>query len=166
MERFMRFGALMRRYQFQRFAQRGPFGNPHRGQGRILSILKMKPEIGQKELGYLLDISKQALGELLYKLEQRGYITREQAEGDRRATIVKLTPEGAAAELSDADDSGIFAGLDTQEREKLAEYLDRINAELESLVGSRGPEAREHDGFGAHGPYPPFRGAFNRWRGE
>ena len=52
------------------------FMNPHRGQGRVLSILKLKPEITQKELTYLLDMSKQALGELLKKLENCGYITR------------------------------------------------------------------------------------------
>ncbi len=46
--------------------------NPYKGQGRVLALLKMQPEIMQKELGYLLDISTQALAELLNKLEKKG----------------------------------------------------------------------------------------------
>lgn len=72
---FTHFEALMRREMMERFRSRGPFVNPHRGQGRIMSILKMEPEISQKELSYLLDMSKQGLAELLTKLEAAEYIT-------------------------------------------------------------------------------------------
>lgn len=33
----------------------------HIGQGRVLAILKLKPEISQRDLSYLLDMSKQSL---------------------------------------------------------------------------------------------------------
>ena len=47
-----------------------PYGDSRRGQGRVLAILKMQPEISQKELLYLLDMRPQSLGELLSKLEK------------------------------------------------------------------------------------------------
>lgn len=60
-------------------------------------MLKLKLEITQKELTYLLDMSKQALGELLSKLEKAGYITRKPSEEDRRMIIITLTEKGKAA---------------------------------------------------------------------
>jgi DNA-binding MarR family transcriptional regulator len=63
---------LMHRAVMQKFAQSGGFHNPHRGQGRVLAALKIKPEISQKELTYLLNMSRQSLAELLSKLEKNG----------------------------------------------------------------------------------------------
>ena len=75
---------LMHRYHACSFRSFGPFGNPLRGQGRILSVLKLKPQITQKELSYLLDMRQQSLSELLAKLEGKGLITRQPSEEDRR----------------------------------------------------------------------------------
>jgi len=114
------------------------FMNPHRGQGRILAILKLQPEIGQRELGYLLDMSKQALAELLGKLEKSGYITRTQSEKDRRSYIIKLTDAGRDALPDDSfitDDNrektAFFDCLNDEEQNNLNGYLGRIITELE-----------------------------------
>ena len=56
---------LMHRTMFNHF---GKMHNPHRGQGRVLAILKLKPVISQKELTYLLNMSKQSVAELITKL--------------------------------------------------------------------------------------------------
>ena len=115
-------------------------GNPHRGQGRVLSILKMKPEISQKELTYLLDMSKQGLAELLNKLEKKGYIKREPVEEDRRSFNIKLTEEGAAVagEMDDMplDLDKVFDCLSDDELAKLYEYLKRIIECLEAQLPS------------------------------
>ena len=136
LEQFMRLGVLLHRYHTQHFMEFGPWGNPHRGQGRVLSILKMKPEISQKELTYLLDMSKQGLAELLNKLEKKGYIKREPVEGDRRSFNIKLTEEGAAVagEMDDMplDLDNVFDCLSDEELAKLHEYLQRI---IECLEG-------------------------------
>lgn len=104
--------------------------NPHRGQGRILSILKLKPEITQKELTYLLDMSKQALGELLSKLESCGYITRTPSKEDGRVMLITLTEKGKAesAEMeSDSDDTeDLFQCLTDDEQKNLEQYLERL----------------------------------------
>jgi DNA-binding MarR family transcriptional regulator len=164
-----RLETLTHRYQLSIFKGGRSGKNPHRGQGRVLSILKMQPEISQKELGYLLDMSKQALAELLGKLEKRGYITRVQSETDRRAYIIKLTEEGrkalpGAAEAGEADenhDAGAgFNCLSDEEQRSLSDYLGRMIAELEEKLGDTGDESdfaeyfREqffaNHGFGGH----------------
>jgi DNA-binding MarR family transcriptional regulator len=138
LEQFIRLSGLLHRYQMNQYINRRPFGNPYRGQGRVLSILKMQSEISQKELLYLLDMSKQALGELLNKLERSGYITRTISKEDRRAVNIKLTPEGMAVagdintEQLDADN--LFDCLNDEEQEKFSEYLERLAAELEKKL--------------------------------
>lgn len=94
MDLLMRLEGLLHRHMIA--GRERKFMNPHRGQGRVLSILKLKPEITQKELTYLLDMSKQALGELLNKLENCGYITRTPSQEDGRVMIVTLTEKGKA----------------------------------------------------------------------
>jgi len=127
---YMRLYRLLMRHLMVNHAHSGI--NPHKGQGRVLAILKMQPEIGQKELGYLLDMSKQALAELLSKLEKNGYITRTQSEKDRRSFIIKLTDKGREAipeDTDETDDIGIeelFACLSDEEQSNLSNYLKRI----------------------------------------
>ena len=123
---------LMHRTMFSHF---GKMHNPHRGQGRVLALLKMKPEISQKELTYLLNMSKQAVAELISKLEKSGYITREPSETDRRVMTIKLTDEGAKA-VTDADDNTfettkIFDCLNDDELTTFSNYLGRIIKQCE-----------------------------------
>jgi DNA-binding MarR family transcriptional regulator len=140
MERFFRIGMLLHRYHHQNFGRFAPFKNPHRGQGRVLSILKMQPEISQKELSYLLDMRNQSLGELLAKLERGGFIERTPSEKDRRVMNVKLTPEGAkAAEQTEEKVSGgdkLFDCFSDEEQNSVIALLDRLIEELESSMGT------------------------------
>ena len=69
-EQFTRIEWLLHRYHQQNHTHHGPMADPRRGQGRVLAILKMKPEISQKELSFLLDMTPQSLGEFLSKLEK------------------------------------------------------------------------------------------------
>jgi len=114
--------------------------NPYRGQGRILTILKMQPEILQKELGYLLDISKQALAELINKLEKKGYIVREQSEEDRRSFVIKLTDKGRKAIdkghiIDDDSVEQFFDCLNDEEQGNLIDYMERIMDNLKEEMG-------------------------------
>ena len=127
-EQLQQLQMLMHRAYFHDFF--GGAHNPHRGQGRVLAILKLKPEISQKELTYLLNMSKQSLAELLAKLEKSGYVTREQSEDDPRSKIIKLTEEGArtAEDMDDAvsDTGKILECLTDEELNNLSGYLARI----------------------------------------
>ncbi|MDR3063582.1 MAG: MarR family transcriptional regulator [Methanobrevibacter sp.] len=114
--------------------------DPYKGQGRVISLLKIQPEIMQKELGYLLDISTQALAEILNKLEKKGYITREQSKKDRRSFVIKLTDSGREAVPEEnykrnynyIEES--FDCLDDEEQENLINYLDKIIENIENEI--------------------------------
>ncbi|MFC4120016.1 MarR family winged helix-turn-helix transcriptional regulator [Nonomuraea zeae] len=45
-------------------------------------------------------LTKQAIGELVSELEEHGYVERVPDAGDRRAKIIRLTDQGAAAQLA------------------------------------------------------------------
>lgn len=130
---------LLHRYHHHGFKEQRSFANPHRGQGRVLALLKMQPEISQKELTYLLDMRNQSLSELLSKLEKAGYITRSQSETDRRVVDLKLTDAGreAASQLEQQKEGidQIFECLNEEEQKNLSDYLERLIAELEKQSG-------------------------------
>ena len=75
---------LMKRRQMFSQAEAGPFADATRGQGRVLAMLKIQPEIATKDLSYLLGIRQQSLNELLNKLEKSGYVERRPSEADKR----------------------------------------------------------------------------------
>ncbi len=128
------------RHQMQETYKNKDF-HPHKGQGRVLAILKMQPEIMQKELGYLLDISTQALAELINKLEKKGYLTREQSKKDRRSFVIQLTDSGREATPDENEDveynyiEDIFDCLDDEEQAHLIDYIERITKNIEKELG-------------------------------
>lgn len=139
LEKFNGVSKLLSKYQLWHYRRFGPSGDPHRGQGRVLAVLKLQPEMSQKDLGYLLDMRNQSLGELLGKLEKTGAITREPSEEDRRSMNIKLTEYGAklVGQIGGRpDDIGkIFDCLSAEEQEKLHEILGHLSTELETLLG-------------------------------
>jgi DNA-binding MarR family transcriptional regulator len=149
--------------------------DPHRGQGRILALLKLKPEISQKELSSILDIRSQSLGELLAKLERSGYITRSQSKADRRVMDICLTDAGKEAANQDEqqpDNDKLFGCLSEEEQDTLSDYFKRITDDLDKQFGDdesdlygsapygripfngRGFDPR----FNVHGGWPDFGG--------
>jgi DNA-binding MarR family transcriptional regulator len=163
-------GLLRRRAMHARrdFGPRGgPSAGPHQGQGRVLALLKLKPEVSQKELSTILDIRSQSLGELLSKLERQGYITRKTSEEDRRGMDIRLTEAGRAAseQQDESSDAGSFFDcLDEAERRTFGEYLERLIKRLEEEPATEGEEPdfraafeSRLRGFGPHGDPRGFR---------
>ncbi len=158
LEKLLRVQWLMHRYHQQKLREYGPMGNPHRGQGRILALLKLRPEISQKDLGYLLDMRPQSMGELLMKLERSGYITRTPSEEDRRILNIRLTEEGekAAEQAGQRVDHGeLFDCLTEEEQETLGILLGRIIGSLEQQLGDAQEEG-EPSWRGPCGHHVPF----------
>lgn len=155
MEQFLNLQAMMQRYFMKRRREHGPFGNPHRGQGRVLNLLKLQPETTQKELSYLLDMRPQSLGELLGKLEKNGYISREPLESDRRVMVIRLTEAGmAAAENSKQEEETIFDVLTESDQESFKAIMSKLLEALEEQIPEeerdfRGPHmGARHGGLG------------------
>jgi len=179
-EQLQQLQMLMHRASFQGFMG-GRARDPRRGQGRVLAILRIKPEISQKELTELIGMSKQALAELLAKLEKSGYITRAPSEADRRVMTVRLTGAGKSA-AADVDESAVEAPriLDCLNAEELAAfsgYLERIIGRYEELFPGEDFEerrrmmeaflARHGGGFGRRGDgRGEFSGGFGGGRGR
>jgi len=141
LNKFFHLQRLLHRYFHHKFMQHGPMANIHRGQGRILALLKLKPQISQKELAKILDMRPQSLGELLEKLEKGGYITRTPSEKDQRVMNISLTEAGKKlAQQSDQQDHAnhLFAALNHEEQATLEAYLDRIIATLEEKTAEHG----------------------------
>ncbi len=119
---------LMKRRQMFSQAQSGPFADPARGQGRILAMLKIQPEIKTRELAYLLGIRQQSLNELLNKLEKSGHVERKPSEKDKRVMVVHLTKKGKRIQQPETDYQEILDCLSLEELQQFGEYLDRIIA--------------------------------------
>lgn len=164
-ETFLQLQKQLTTYQSLQHRRLGPSGDPHRGQGRVLSILKLKPEISQKELGYLLDMRNQSLGELLQKLEKNGLVTRTASDEDRRSMTIRLTEAGAKlaeqTEKKQGDLSSIFDCLSAEEGTTLDSLLQLLLVELgEKIAGlentekeasaEKGARARRHGSEEAH----------------
>lgn len=179
-EQLQQLQMLMHRSMISNFVGSRKMHNPHRGQGRVLAILKMKPEISQKELTYILNMSKQAVAEIIAKLEKNGYIIRESSKVDKRIMTIKLTKEGAAA-AGEIDDNTMEATkeLDCLNEEELAtfsSYLERIIKQYEKQFPDEDFEkqrkqmeefmlqhAHGHGGFGAHGMHHGFHKHDDLW---
>ena len=127
---------LMKRHQMFCQAESGPFADTSRGQGRILAMLKIQPEIATKELAYLLGIRQQSLNELLNKMEKNGYVERKPSESDKRIMIVHLTEKGKQIQQSQTDYQNIFNCLQPEELLQMSDYLDRIIEAFQIQNGS------------------------------
>lgn len=164
-----RMGMLIHRYYDAKAHRHGAMGDPLRGQGRVLTLLKAKPQTTQRELSYLLDMRQQSLSELLTKLEEKGYIIRSKSADDGRVTEVHLTEAGAAAapspqqmeERADALDC-----LSADEQAQLEALTNKVTASIEEKLSQMGidPHRGPRGGHGPHaphrhhGPHPPFDG--------
>ena len=171
LDRFFRVEGMLHRLAEYDAKRGGGYGNPMKGQGRVLALLKMKPQTTQKELGYLLAMRQQSLSELLAKLEKKGFITRKPSQEDKRVTMIALTESGATAapDLESEERPNLFECLTTEERTQLSDYLDRIGKALEQKLGELYENEPQHgqpwnggfDGYHGrpqfgHPPMPPF----------
>ena len=129
-EQLQQLQMLMHRTTVASFTGNGRGRNPLRGQGRVLAMLKIKPEISQRDLTYLLGMSKQSIAELLLKLEKNEFITRHPSENDKRVMIIELTEKGekAAGSFDDSvpDSAVILDCLEKEELGRFSDYLGRI----------------------------------------
>lgn len=115
-----------------------PLQDSSHGQGRILPILKLQPEMISKDLSYLLGIRPQSLNQSLKRLEEEGYITRHPAENDRRVTMVTLTDKGKAVKSTGAatSNNNVLAGFNDDELQQFGDYVDRLSAAYEQQISS------------------------------
>jgi DNA-binding MarR family transcriptional regulator len=130
-EKLRRLQWLVQKQRMTEATDNNPFNDTTRGQGRVLALLKIQPQISTKDLTYLLGIRQQSINELLNKLEKGGYVERKPSEGDKRIMIVHLTEKGRTVQQQERKFPNIFASLSLEEQKNFGEYLDRIIKALE-----------------------------------
>lgn len=151
LELFYRAAKLIQRYKYQSLRNcTAPIADTSRGQGRVLALLNIQPEMSQKDLAYLLGIRNQSISELVAKLEKAGYVTKEPSANDKRVMNVKLTEKGKKAanqtntQMNDYED--ILDCLSPEEQANMAEYLSRLIAEMEKGLGEEDPFPSDFQG--------------------
>ncbi|MFT8411751.1 MAG: MarR family transcriptional regulator [Schleiferilactobacillus perolens] len=163
---FRRFGHFSRRLAWQQ-----PQPPHHHGQARLLRVIADQDQPTSAQLAEILDIRPSSVSELLGKLENAGFITREQDPDDKRASRIHIT-EAGQAKLSEAERAQtdfadqVLAGLSDEEQQQLLALLNKANDHLAETVkdipdddqppfGFEGPH-RHHGGpHGFGGPRGP-----------
>jgi DNA-binding MarR family transcriptional regulator len=139
-ERFRQLIWLMGWKARRSHGRRGPAGDPHRGQGRILAMLKLHDGIATKDLSYLLGIRTSSLNEALARMEKAELITRAPSTQDRRIILVSLTEKGRATDQKPAT-SNLYTALSAADQQNLLRYLDIL---IEALEAELSPQEKEH----------------------
>ena len=153
----MRQKAIERIFKVQRLTmaldgRRGP-GQPghgmrseHRGQGRVLALLALKPKMTQREMNGILDMSRQSLAELLARMERDGLVERQASQQDRRVMEVSLTEKGMdAAKRSGDRRSPAVAALDALSDEEVVQLNGLLDHVVESMRAALPADFAEHE---------------------
>ncbi|MFC7549339.1 MarR family winged helix-turn-helix transcriptional regulator [Plantactinospora sp. GCM10030261] len=93
----------------------------------------------QRQLADLLHVTPRNITKLIDALEQGGFVVRTGHDSDRRAVLVRLTPQGAtAAERLESEANALadelFGDLSAADRRTVARALDGAAARLRDLT--------------------------------
>jgi DNA-binding MarR family transcriptional regulator len=124
------FWSVARRLRHQSRRTVSPFGVTP-GQARALGELARHGDLRPGTLSERLRITPRSGTEVVDDLEERGLVRRSPDPGDRRATLVALTPEGSrvAAELraaQRAEAEAFFGALSPTDRDALRRILTTL----------------------------------------
>jgi len=134
------------------------------GQPKLLSILRDKGAMPQRQLQEAAGVRAASASEMLAKLEDAGLIKRSISPEDRRVVMVTLTEKGAitANEMDDARAEvaeEYFKCFDEEEVNTMGELLTKLNANLKDRYGADMPRHRPPFFEGQPpipGQHPPF----------
>ena len=104
---------------FERLRLEG-FSHVREGHGCVFGFIDIERGSRLTELAERAGLTKQAVGEAVAEMESFGYVERVPDPGDKRATIIKLTPSGLEACLTGRR---IFAEIEREWAEEFGEEL-------------------------------------------
>lgn len=102
------------------------------GQIRVMRFLSNHGAATQHDIQEALGIKSAAISEHISKLESLGYISRVSSEKDRRAKVIRYTPEGEkvfAQILAEENKKDLFASLSAEEQQMLKELLKKLSSD-------------------------------------
>jgi len=111
-----------------------------RSQWWVMAHLSRHDGISQSDLAERLDIGRAALGGLIDRLEAQNFVRRMSSNHDRRTKLVYLSDEGRTMienmrAKSDRVSEAILEGLDTKQRQQLADMLELVKQNLLAFKG-------------------------------
>jgi MarR family transcriptional regulator for hemolysin len=106
--------------------------------------------IAQTELAKVLDLGKVALGGLIDRLEERGFVERRSDPQDRRVNKVHLTPKGNAVlekmqKIGMEMNAKVMSGISLPRQHQLADMLHAMKANLVAMDVVPGSKERRED---------------------
>ena len=109
------------------------------GQPKILEFLAEYGEHEQKDIADYCEIEPATVGNILWRMETAGLVTRRNRPNNRRSLYVSLTPKGAEMAnilqgIFAAAEAQITAGLTAEERDTLFQLLTKC---LQNGKGNR-----------------------------
>ncbi|MDX2157584.1 MAG: MarR family transcriptional regulator [Hyphomicrobiaceae bacterium] len=98
-----------------------------------VGALQREPHLDQISLAARIGVDRTNIGLIIDGLEKRGFVERSVNPNDRRARLIRVTPEGVAAHARQAPRTAlvrekVFAPLTAAEREVFYDLLERIIA--------------------------------------
>jgi DNA-binding MarR family transcriptional regulator len=111
------------------FMRRWPGGALSLVHLNVMTILSADGDLPMSQLAEALDVSQASATGIVDRMEQRGLVSRQRDEEDRRVTRVHLTDRGRQ----------VIERLGAERRDKLSKLLDQLtDEELQAfLIGSR-----------------------------
>lgn len=111
----------------------------HRAQHRLLMTLSNHCFVSQIELARHLGVTAATIAVSLKSMEREKLICRRAKKEDNRANFIEITEKGRhiieeSKEYFDMVDEQMYQGFSQEERKQLAEFLDRIYANMEQLA--------------------------------
>ena len=105
---------------------------------RVIAVLGRNPGLSARDVAERTAMDKVAVSRALANLDKRGLIQRETHGGDRRRSVLGLSPSGLAihddiAPKALAYEAKLLAAISTEERQALDRLLTRI-AEMDRVV--------------------------------
>ena len=110
------------------------------GQGRILSMLKVRDMISTKDLSIILGVSVSSVNSLLAKLEKKALIEKVPSEEDKRVLLIKITEKGLKYKVEPPVNYSVFNCLNDEEKKQFDSYLTKIIIELKKDLGEDDPK--------------------------
>lgn len=111
----------------------------YRGQHQILMCIFRNPDVSQKDLAKLHNVSTATIAVSLKKLEKGGYVKRMADSEDNRFNKVMITEKGYHVVENSVDffrnvETGLLEGFDENDKDILYAYLQRISRNLEKML--------------------------------
>ncbi len=126
MESFINMGKNHRSVLEKRLQETGVY----RGQHHLLMCIARNPELSQRELAEIQNVSTAAIAVSLKKLEKGGYVERAVDEKDSRSNIIKITEKGLevvrqSIHIFSDTDTILFTGFTEEEKFQFLDFLNR-----------------------------------------